>query len=91
MVPQVLDVKNLRKLNALPYHLVRAQQWKTLTEECLLNFQFVFTKLQAVGITALFGEYQQLTALNELTNDASLALSETSLNSTTRRCVSTLT
>ena len=74
VVPQVLDVKNLRKLNALPYHLVRAQQWKTLTEECLLNFQFVFTKLQAVGITALFGEYQQLTALNELANDASLAL-----------------
>ena len=74
VAPQQLHVTNLRKLNALPHHLVRGRQLQTLVDSCLLDFNFVFTKLQAVGITALFGEFQDLLRITELSSNACVAL-----------------
>lgn len=43
---QPTNVNNIRKLNSLPYHLLKSQQFEKLKSECLLNFEFIFTKLK---------------------------------------------
>ncbi|KAL3864387.1 hypothetical protein ACJMK2_006074 [Sinanodonta woodiana] len=40
---------NLRKLNNLPYHRIKAGQSDLLKQECLANFDFLVSKLQATG------------------------------------------
>ena len=41
---------NLRKLTNLPYHRLEAGQMDELKTECLMNFDFIFAKLHAVGL-----------------------------------------
>ena len=60
VTPQVLTRQNLRKLNALPFHLQQSRDPEALKRNCLLNFRFLFTKLQAVGVTSLFSEFCDL-------------------------------
>ncbi|KAK3590255.1 hypothetical protein CHS0354_041333 [Potamilus streckersoni] len=40
---------NLRKLNNLPYHRIKAGHSDLLKKECLANFDFLVSKLQATG------------------------------------------
>lgn len=40
---------NLRKLNNLPYHRVKAHQMELAKKECLCNFKFMFCKLLATS------------------------------------------
>ena len=40
---------NLRRLNNLPYHCVKAKKVDMLMEKCLANIEFLRTKLEAVG------------------------------------------
>ncbi len=60
VTPQPLKVQNRRKLNALPYHLLHSGRVEPLKKNCLLNFEFLFTKLRAFHINALFNEYRDL-------------------------------
>ncbi|KAK7479964.1 hypothetical protein BaRGS_00028791, partial [Batillaria attramentaria] len=48
---------NLRKLNNLPFHSGLAQQREMLKKDCLLNFAFLQTKLQACGVRALLDDF----------------------------------
>nr|KAG5694295.1 hypothetical protein BaRGS_032013 [Batillaria attramentaria] len=48
---------NLRKLNNLPFHSGLAQQREMLKRDCLLNFAFLQTKLQACGVRALLDDF----------------------------------
>ncbi|KAL3864383.1 hypothetical protein ACJMK2_006070 [Sinanodonta woodiana] len=43
------NIFNLRKLNNLPYHRIKAGQSDLLKQECLANFDFLVSKLQATG------------------------------------------
>lgn len=40
---------NVRKLNNLPYHRIKAEQIEALKTECLYNFKFIFCKLLATS------------------------------------------
>ena len=40
---------NIRKLNNLPYHRVKAGQIEMVKKECLYNFKFIFCKLIATS------------------------------------------
>lgn len=50
VTPQTLTVKNIRKLNSLPYHLLLAGRLTDLREHCLINFRWLFIKLMALGV-----------------------------------------
>ena len=72
VTPQPLVVSNRRKLNALPYHLFHGKQFDLLKQDCLINFDFIFTKLQALGIGEVFSELEEYTKSPDLDNDAVL-------------------
>ena len=54
---QMLTIKNVRKLNSLPYHLLLSQRTDDLRHLCLINFRWLFTKLMALGISEIVSEY----------------------------------
>ena len=58
--PQHLDVINVRKLNCLPHHLFMSNNKERLAKRCLLNYEWISTKIQAVGIPDVFNEYVTL-------------------------------
>ena len=58
VTPQPLTVRNKRKLHALPYHLLHSGRVEPLKKNCLLNFEFLLTKLKALNIGNLFNEYR---------------------------------
>ena len=43
------DTYNARKLNNLPYHLTMSGKINELREECLLNIEFLLSKLKAIS------------------------------------------
>lgn len=45
---------NVRKLNNLPYHRIKAEQIEALKTECLYNFKFIFCKLLATSCRYMF-------------------------------------
>lgn len=45
---------NVRKLNNLPYHRIKADQIEALKTECLYNFKFIFCKLLATSCRYMF-------------------------------------
>ena len=45
---------NLRKLKNLPYHLAKAGRLQQLKEDCLLNFEFLYTKLNCTPFRYTF-------------------------------------
>ncbi|XP_071093648.1 NACHT domain- and WD repeat-containing protein 1-like [Haliotis cracherodii] len=48
---------NLRKLNNLPYQRTEAKQLCLLKQECLLNFTFLLSKLQASGLRPILEDF----------------------------------
>ncbi|XP_071093650.1 NACHT and WD repeat domain-containing protein 2-like [Haliotis cracherodii] len=48
---------NLRKLNNLPYQRTEAKQLGQLKQECLLNFAFLLSKLQASGLRPILEDF----------------------------------
>ncbi len=49
---------NMRKLNELPYHLLKSQQSTVLKKECLCNFEFLLCKISATSLRSLFEDFQ---------------------------------
>lgn len=45
---------NIRKLNNLPYHRVKAGQIEMVKKECLYNFKFIFCKLIATSCRYMY-------------------------------------
>lgn len=45
---------NVRKLNNLPYHRIKADQIEALKTESLYNFKFIFCKLLATSCRYMF-------------------------------------
>lgn len=58
VTPQPLHSKNLRKLRALPFHLIAAERIDTLKERCILNFEWVLIKLHAYDTFDVLREYE---------------------------------
>ncbi|XP_014665918.1 PREDICTED: uncharacterized protein LOC106807919 [Priapulus caudatus] len=48
---------NMRKLNELPYHLVRSQQFDELYENCLFCFQWLHSKLSCCPLQAVLADF----------------------------------
>ncbi|XP_046337848.2 NACHT domain- and WD repeat-containing protein 1-like isoform X2 [Haliotis rufescens] len=48
---------NLRKLNNLPHQRTEAKQLGQLKQECLLNFAFLLSKLQASGLRPILEDF----------------------------------
>ena len=74
VTPQLLNVKNKRKLHALPYHLLHSGRVEPLKKNCLLNFEFLSTKLKALGIGNLFNEYKDLAEYELLSEEEDITL-----------------
>ena len=74
VTPQPLQIRNRRKLNALPYHLLHSGRVQPLKEKCLLNFEFIFTKLRALNVGALFNEYREKADTDLLRNEEDIQL-----------------
>lgn len=49
---------NSRKLNELPYHLLRARRWKELFSLCLFNFEFLQAKLCCFPLQVVISDYE---------------------------------
>ncbi|XP_067654406.1 uncharacterized protein [Haliotis asinina] len=65
-------VYNLRKINELPFHLVRSQQMELLKNETLCNFEWVLAKLCGTSLRAVLEEYSRVLLLEP--NDAELKI-----------------
>uniref|UniRef100_A0AC35UEM1 NACHT domain-containing protein n=1 Tax=Rhabditophanes sp. KR3021 TaxID=114890 RepID=A0AC35UEM1_9BILA len=48
---------NTRKLNELPYHLLRAQRFQDLLDICLFNFDFLQAKVASFPLQAVIADY----------------------------------
>ncbi|KAH9519361.1 hypothetical protein Btru_075339 [Bulinus truncatus] len=55
-------VYNLRKVNELPFHLLRAQLNVQLKQSCLCSFEWMLAKVSGTSLTALLEEYQPIIA-----------------------------
>ncbi|KAL5018770.1 hypothetical protein ScPMuIL_004492 [Solemya velum] len=79
---QLLTVRNKRKLDSLPYHLIRSYDLienEALKKYCLCNFNFLKTKISAFSIQAIVANIQEACQLKE---DNELALLEKHLTTT---------
>ncbi|TKR88811.1 hypothetical protein L596_012996 [Steinernema carpocapsae] len=63
--PNVFHIKdgkqirfNTRKLNELPYHLLRAKRVKELTEWCLFNFDFLYAKISSFPLQSVIADFE---------------------------------
>ncbi len=74
VTPQPLNVKNKRKLHALPHHLLHSGRKEPLKKQCLLNFDFLLIKLKAVQIGALFNEYRDMAECKLLAEEEDVKL-----------------
>ena len=65
-------VYNLRKLTELPHHLLHSNQIDDLKRKVLCNFEWVYTKLKAVGYILLMQDY--VASLVEVKDDEEISL-----------------
>ncbi|XP_067673031.1 NACHT and WD repeat domain-containing protein 2-like [Haliotis asinina] len=65
------DSYNLRLLNNLPFHRLRAGQLALLKEECLCNFNFLQAKLVATGLRQVLEDFQD--ARNMFSEDSAIS------------------
>ena len=72
VTPQPLTVKNLRKLSCLPFHLLHAGHKEELKSCCLLNFNWVLTKLKGTSATVVLNEFDEMESAALLINDNEL-------------------
>lgn len=64
---------NLRKLNALPFHLLHSHQVAKLKEDILCNYEWVYTKLKATSsYTSLMHDYVATLSIHDGEGDISL-------------------
>ena len=49
---------NKRKLNELPYHLTRCKRFNVLSNLCVFNYQWLWTKLKVTGLQPLVEDLQ---------------------------------
>ncbi|GMT33781.1 hypothetical protein PFISCL1PPCAC_25078, partial [Pristionchus fissidentatus] len=58
---------NTRKLNELPYHLLRAGRTEELLNLCLFNYDFLQAKVSSFPLQAVIGDYDDaITNLNDV-------------------------
>ena len=63
---------NLRKLNELPYHLIKAEDIELLKRECLCNYEFLLAHLRALGLRDVLDNFEL--ALSVAPNDGDLII-----------------
>jgi hypothetical protein len=51
---------NLRKLNELPYHLVRSHQYEELYNTCLFNYNWLHEKLSSMPLQSVLADFEDL-------------------------------
>lgn len=49
---------NLRKLDELPYHLLRAERIDELFSKCLFNYDFLHSKVSSCSLQALLADFE---------------------------------
>lgn len=60
------NLLNKRKLAELPYHLVRSQNFNTMKEMCVFNYNWLWTKVTAYGLQMVL---EDLELLSEFDSD----------------------
>jgi len=63
---------NFRKIAEFPHHLLHSKQIANLKHSVLCNFEWVYTKLKAVGYILLMQDY--VASLGEIKNDEEISL-----------------
>ena len=58
--PQPLEATNLRKLQAVPFHLYHSSNHEMLVERCLINFQWLLLKLRAFNMNTVIRELEMM-------------------------------
>lgn len=51
---------NLRKLNELPFHLVRSHQYEELYNTCLFNYNWLHEKLSSMPLQSVLADFEDL-------------------------------
>lgn len=51
---------NLRKLNELPFHLIRSHQYEQLYNHCLFNYRFLHAKLSSMPLQSVLADFEDL-------------------------------
>ncbi|XP_055520622.1 NACHT domain- and WD repeat-containing protein 1 [Leucoraja erinacea] len=63
---------NLRRLNGVPHHLLKAGQVATLITECLFNFQFLLHKVWALSVVSVEEDLKAALTLERKVGDLTL-------------------
>lgn len=74
VAPQPLTVKNVRKLNSLPFHLFHSCQFEELKNRCLLDFDWLLTKIRAMSVMEITDEYDFFCSGEPLSGDSAVCL-----------------
>ncbi|KAK6972688.1 NACHT domain- and WD repeat-containing protein 1-like isoform x3 [Biomphalaria glabrata] len=77
---------NLRKVNELPYHLLRAQLNVQLKQSCLCNFEWMLAKLCGTSLASLLEEYQPIIAAEPQEIELKLLYESLHLSAKALRC-----
>ena len=64
---------NLRKLNEMPYHLVKSRRFNELNDMVLFNFKWLHAKLSAMSVQSVLEDYEEALA-NTKSNHHSVKL-----------------
>lgn len=64
---------NLRKLNEMPYHLVKSRRFNELNDMVLFNFKWLYAKLSAMSVQSVLEDYEEALA-NAKSNHHSIKL-----------------
>ena len=51
---------NIRKLDELPYHLIKCEKWSDLAEQCLCKYDFLRVKMASMGMGELLHDFKLL-------------------------------
>ena len=54
---QPLNEKNKRKLEALPYYLIKSRSYDLLNKHCFCNLKYILTKLRAFDLDILLNDF----------------------------------
>ncbi|XP_078252929.1 uncharacterized protein LOC144592274 [Rhinoraja longicauda] len=70
--PGVNHTFNLRRLNGLPHHLLKAGQVSTLITQCLFNFQFLLHKVWALSVVSVEEDLRSALTMERKVGDLNL-------------------
>ncbi|VDK17375.1 unnamed protein product [Anisakis simplex] len=66
---------NMRRLNELPYHLLKARRLNELLSLCLFNYEFLYAKVSSFPLQAVIGDFESaIVAIDDVDTKRQLSL-----------------